>query len=589
LGWNLYLAVPLLAAVLAAGFGTGILMIGARERPNQVIAALHFGGAFWAGCEVLWNAAPDAQTALLLHRIAGPGWIFIGPLAVHLVCSVTEVRLPRLQRYVPALYALNAGFLLLAWTTDTMLARMDPVPWGYGMVPGSLFPLWSGQTALLIGLALFEWVRLHRRSPSASDRVTGARTGVLMTLPFVVGAASDIALPMFGVQVPRLGSLSCASIGGAAIYALRRYGFSMLDPGAFSQRVLATLPDGVALTSLNGRIRLANSRMDELLGCVSGGAVGLAIGDHLAIALPPGELREQECELLQVSGRQIPVAVSAVPMVNDDGSPQSFVLLVRDRREVAGLRLRLITSGRLAAVGQLAAGIAHEINNPLAFVRANLAHLRREWETLAAEVEKDGAAVPALAEWGSVLEESLEGVDRAAAIVRDVREFSHAGGEETELADLNAIVESALRMASPQLGAGVCVERAWGELPAIPCAPQRLRQLFLNLIVNAAQAVEGNGEIRLETRREADRALFRVRDDGHGIAREDLERIFDPFFTTKPAGKGTGLGLAICHEIARSHGGTIHVESELGRGTTVTVSLPLARPLAPDRCGSPAT
>jgi signal transduction histidine kinase len=272
------------------------------------------------------------------------------------------------------------------------------------------------------------------------------------------------------------------------------------------------------------------------------------------------------------------VSVAAAPLATRDGSIHGLVLIVRDRREVAGLRLRLITSGRLAAVGELAAGIAHEINNPLAFVRANLGHLRREWELLVGGLDKpeiDAGLRASLAEWGAVLEESLDGVDRAGAIVRDVRDFSHAGGEAREPADLNTLVEAALRMATPQLARGVQIERAFGELPAVPCSPQRLKQLFLNLVVNAIQAVGAEGAIRVETRRSGERAVVIVVDDGCGIAPEDLERIFDPFFTTKPAGEGTGLGLAISHEIARSHGGAIRVESELGRGTRVRVELPL--------------
>jgi PAS domain S-box-containing protein len=576
-----YLLLPLLAAVLGAGFGAVILGLGPRQRPNQTAAALLFGASFWGGCEVLWNTAADAETALQLHRVSALGWVFLGPNAVTLVCSLTEVSLPRIQRALPALYLLDAGFLLAAWTSDAMLAGMVRTPFGWGLVPGPLFGAWFALTTFAVAVGLTQWVRVYRRAHSSVDREAGARTGLYAMAPFALGSLTDGLLPLFDVQWPRVGSLSCASVGLVALWGLRRYGYTLLDGESFSQHVLRTLPDGVALTSLNGRIRLANTRMDELLGCRSGEAVGLALADHVDLPLldPPRELREGECELVQVSGRRIPVAISAAPLTARDDELHGLVLIVRDRREIAGLRLRLITSGRLAAVGELAAGIAHEINNPLAFVRANLGHLRREWELFAAGLDKpevDGGLRDSLAEWGTVLEESLDGVDRASAIVRDVRDFSHAGSEERELADLNELVEAALRMGTHQLAPGVQIERSFGELPAVPCSPQRLKQLFLNLIVNAIQAVGEEGRIRVETAESGALAVVTVLDDGCGIAPEDLDRVFDPFFTTKPAGEGTGLGLAISHEIARSHGGSIRVDSEPGRGTRVRVELPLA-------------
>ena len=579
MGNHLYLVVPLLAAMLAAGFGAAILIIGPQQRPNRASAALLLGGSFWGACEVLWNLAPEAGAALWIHRLSAPGWVLIGPHAVNLACNVSEVKLSRLQDWLLVFYAVGAVFVLATWTSDAMLAAMTPAPWGWALVPGPLFPVWFAGTAVLIATALVTWVRAHQLSRSAVDRNLGRRTAFLMTLPLVAGSFTDAILPCFGIQLPRLGALALATIGGLTIFALKRYGFSMLDTAAFSRRVLRTLPDGVALTSLNGRIRLANARMDELLGCRPGGALGLALREHLELPLldPPMERREEPSELVQLPGGRIPVAVSAAPITDERGTPLALVVVVRDQREIASLRLRLVTSSRMAAVGQLAAGIAHEINNPLAFVRANLGHLRSEWEPLAADLAKgEGLADPRVDEWGSVLEESLEGVDRAVAIVRDIRDFSHAGGEATELADVNALVEAALRVAAPQIAPGTRVERAFGDVPPLLCGPQRLKQLFLNLIVNAAQAVGEGGCVGIATAREGERAVVRVSDDGCGIEAHHLERIFDPFFTTKPAGEGTGLGLAISHEIARSHGGEIHVESEPGRGTTVRVELPLA-------------
>jgi two-component system NtrC family sensor kinase len=261
------------------------------------------------------------------------------------------------------------------------------------------------------------------------------------------------------------------------------------------------------------------------------------------------------------------------------GHPIGVVVVLRDLAELVSLRSRLALSGRLAAVGELAAGIAHEINNPLAFVRANLCALRRSWDALGVEVEKAAtgpAATGLLADGEELIEESLEGVDRAVAIIRDVRGLSHGGGDRREPASLNALLDGVLRIASPQLRGRIAVEKHYApDLPPISCAPQELQQVFLNLVLNAAQAIGHEGSICVTTRRDGGWVVATVEDDGCGIPPDVIERVFDPFFTTKAVGEGTGLGLGIAYEIVRRHRGEIRVESEVGSGARFRVRLPL--------------
>ena len=174
-----------------------------------------------------------------------------------------------------------------------------------------------------------------------------------------------------------------------------------------------------------------------------------------------------------------------------------------------------------------------------------------------------------------MLDDSLEGVERAAAIVRDVRAFSHGGGDERERFDPNEVVERALRVAAPQLLRVDSVERSYGDVPLVEGARRELEQVFLNLVVNAGQAIDEPGSLRVRTEVVDGEVEIAVADSGRGIAPEHLERIFDPFFTTKPVGEGTGLGLSISHEIVRRHGGRIDVSSEPGQGTEFRVRLPI--------------
>jgi signal transduction histidine kinase len=170
----------------------------------------------------------------------------------------------------------------------------------------------------------------------------------------------------------------------------------------------------------------------------------------------------------------------------------------------------------------------------------------------------------------------MEGVERTVSIVRDMKNFSQAGEDSRELADLRDVVETAVRMASARAPSGVEIRlRDTGEIPPVPCAANQLNQVLVNIIVNAIEAVGPDGWVDVATYLEGDLAVVQVEDNGPGMTEETTERLFDPVFTTKAAGEGTGLGLAISYEIVRNHGGEIRVISALGAGTVIEVRLPL--------------
>jgi two-component system NtrC family sensor kinase len=320
--------------------------------------------------------------------------------------------------------------------------------------------------------------------------------------------------------------------------------------------------------------------MARLLGTTRAQLVGVQVRDLVfgcELDLMQ-EVHEVECRIRHFGGRRVPVSVSSTILCDLQQAPIGLVLVVRDVREVAELRSHLAMSDRLAAVGELAAGIAHEINNPLAYVRSNLALLRQHWSELEKAIEKSGTpeyTAVLLSEGEEMIDESLEGVDRAVAIVRDVKGLSQASRREHEAADVNALLDGVIRMATSQLDRSTRIVKDYAPVPPLPCAPQELQQVFLNLVMNAGQAIGVSGEIRVTTRATGNSILIRVEDDGCGIAQETVGRIFDPFFTTKPVGEGTGLGLGIALEIVRKHGGEIAVESEPGEGTAFCVRLPV--------------
>ncbi|HET9552940.1 MAG TPA: ATP-binding protein [Anaeromyxobacteraceae bacterium] len=239
---------------------------------------------------------------------------------------------------------------------------------------------------------------------------------------------------------------------------------------------------------------------------------------------------------------------------------------------------RLAQADRLASIGTLAAGVAHELNNPLTFVLSNLAFAAEELERVLASPAAEPAAVEDLVR---ALEEARQGADRMRVIVRDLRALSRGDEQPHGPVEVARVLEYAVGLAWSELRHRARLVRVLGDVPPVRGSEARLGQVFLNLLVNAAQAVpEGapdRNEIRLVARRaDGDRVAIEVSDTGAGMSPETRRKIFDPFFTTKAAGVGTGLGLWVCHNLVAAHGGEIEVESEPGRGTTFRVLLPAA-------------
>ncbi len=278
--------------------------------------------------------------------------------------------------------------------------------------------------------------------------------------------------------------------------------------------------------------------------------------------------------------------------------------LRRTYSRLAGAQEQLLQSEKMASIGQLAAGVAHEINNPIGYVHSNLGTLQEYVGSLFAMLQGYARAIqyddPAASreslramrerldvdfiavDLPQLLSESREGIERVTKIVQDLKEFSHVGREEEmRPSDLRRGLESTLNIVWNDLKYKVRVEKHYGELPLVECHLSEINQVFMNLLINAGQAIAERGTIMLATGTDEDEVWISVADSGCGIGEDELARIFDPFFTTKPIGSGTGLGLAIAYRIVAKHNGRIEVSSRKGAGSTFRVVLPVVQPLLP--------
>jgi PAS domain S-box-containing protein len=351
------------------------------------------------------------------------------------------------------------------------------------------------------------------------------------------------------------------------------------------RRIVETSSEGIWIVDGGGRTTYANGRMAAMLGATPEGLAGVPATEVLddkktlfadRMASPDGSASERiDCQIRRRDGSTFWASVALSTIDDDAGQHAGVLAMVADATDQRRFQEQLMVSDRMVSVGTLAAGVAHEINNPLAAILGNL--------HLALEALRSGALGPheQLGDLEEELADSLEAAGRVRDIVRDLNIFSRTQEASASAVDVQKVVESSLRLAGNEVRHRARLARDYHPVPTVVANEARLGQVFLNLVVNAVQSLpEGHAdanEIRLSIRPdEHGRVVVAVRDTGSGMPPEVLRRLFTPFFTTKPVGVGTGLGLAICHRIVSSLGGEIAVESALGKGTEVRVILPPA-------------
>jgi PAS domain S-box-containing protein len=365
----------------------------------------------------------------------------------------------------------------------------------------------------------------------------------------------------------------------------------ILDSLPIARRdLIEHLDDGVVLTGCDGAVLDANPAAETILGSKVADVRGRPLNLLLAELTDPEHRTEVQQSLAELIELAMPITfefdasderaleVDAGPVRGGDGETAGFYAVLRDRTEHRRYEKFLRQSQRLETVASLTAGIAHEVNNPLAFVRSNLNHVQRICGSLEQELHELGLGdkKAEIEELRQVTEESLEGLDRIATTIERMRRFSRLQERELGDVDLNVVVDDALRMARLRSGPELTVRcELVPHLPTVRGSREHLVQAVLNVIVNARQALAGRSSalIRIETARVGDWVEIQVIDNGPGIPDELQERIFDPFYTTRRPGEASGLGLAVAFGIVREHRGHLDLESVVGKGCKFVIRL----------------
>jgi two-component system NtrC family sensor kinase len=352
------------------------------------------------------------------------------------------------------------------------------------------------------------------------------------------------------------------------------------------ERTFDAIVDPVALIDRQGTVVRANLGLARVLARPIGeiigtpypvllGPPGPGSADPIAASVAEGEPRTEEVRFANLPGVQ---QVTTSPYKDADGALQGAVVILKDVNDIKEQQERMQQASRLADIGQLAAGVAHEINTPLASIA-----LRAE-SLLKVAGDPRLQAVDAFKNFPRYLRTIDEEIFRCKKIISALLEFSRRRPPEVRETDLNALAERAADLVGHQLKLKqiALALRLEPQLPHIRADDDQLRQALIALLMNAGDATPAGGRIEVETRKSGDHEVtFSVTDNGVGIPRENLDRIFSPFFTTKPVGQGTGLGLALCHGIVTAHGGAILVESDPGKGSRFSLVLPIRGPETP--------
>ncbi len=379
---------------------------------------------------------------------------------------------------------------------------------------------------------------------------------------------------------------------------------------SYLRKLQAMIPAAVVVVRKDGSLREMNRSAHELLGVDPVDDIRLQLPDFWPdVPSSLADVALLEAEWL-ANGEPLPVLISSATL-DEDETKGDVVIVASDLRDRKRMEVELRHAQKLESIGQLAAGVAHEINTPMQFVGDNVAFLRESFDDLMRLLERAmevAAESPRGGEVAELAEEldldflqgrlpksfsrTMDGIERVTSIVGAMKAFSHPGTGKAP-ADLNEALQTTLAVATNEYRYVADVETDFGDLPMVHCRVGDLNQVFLNLIVNAAHAIQERyanaaeqgaansqgerGTIRISTRVDGTSAEIRIEDDGGGIPEAIQARVFDPFFTTKSVGKGTGQGLSLAHTvIAERHRGTIHFESTPGEGTTFVIRIPIA-------------
>jgi len=563
---------------------------------HRILVALLIALMLWtAGAVCRFSVTTQAGLEASLQLL------FLGVFTVPplwLLFAAHYARIPRLTRHrglwiplmVPSLVAwavllTNHGHGLMIRDLSFHAMRAGGRAWA-----GPAFWAFLVWAYLLLAIGVAIHLRTAARMVVNADRRRGVLLALFAAIPILTSLNYVFQVVPLSFDLTPTGLTFSLVLLSAAVFRYR-----LLESLPLARRdVIEHLDVGVVIANAEGSILDLNAAAAWILGESAGRLKGRLLVETLASLLPEARREPLERALEGIASTRDSVqtevhteddrflAVRSALVRDPRGAPAGRFVVLRDRTDERRTERVLHQTQRLETVGTLAAGVAHEVNNPLAFIRSNLQQMHRMGERVDEERAAPGAASKLavdLSDLREIAEETLDGIDRIERLVSDMRLLSSRRDEPFVATDLNRVVCDALRLADLSRGSDVRIDSDLYEpLPEVSGAPRRLVQALLNVLVNAKQALRetASPHIRVSTRFEHGFVVVSIDDNGPGMDEGVQARIFDPFFTTKGPGEGTGLGLSIAYDILRDHGGALEVVSSPGEGTRFAARVPAA-------------
>jgi len=578
-----YSVLPLMAILVSAAFGAVSISWDSERRGTRSMGALFGAISLWALVDLLTSMESDPERARRIMAWTHVGPLLVGPAVLWVVAQMLPQSRARLEGLV--VRAALASVVVGVGAAFTPGVILEMVPTWYGWMPrygpvsivlvpvGLMLPVYSAVLAS----------RIPPREGNAEvdrKRVVGLR--VCMALSIGIAMPTEFLFPLLGIPVPRLGALG-AALASAMVWMLVLHGTEdlMLTPRGVARKILAELRDGVVLVDLEGRILTINARFAEMARRPSSALVGRSLSRLLDAPLNRilAGVEDRESSLYGADAGSFPVSLSSSLARSRSGRPVGVVVAVRDRREIDDLRRQLLSSGRLAAIGELAAGIAHEVNNPVAFIRSDLNLLAERSDEVRRAVAGTTLGLDQLMVFDRTderLRRARERLDHVAQVVVDVREFAHVGGAGQGGSDPVAVVEGAMRLARMQRGGDVTLRVARVAGDDRFDAGQELKQILLVLLRLLAEGTEKGGTVDVDLRTDG-------RELAVGLAASPLQpdgaalrARFEALGAAGPMATGDAdLGLATASELIEQLGGRLALSGEPASGIRVELAMPL--------------
>ena len=569
---NVIALLSLISSGLCFLLGNFVYTLNRRKDTNQIFLLMCLSISYWAFTDFMVTQAENMDAAVMWFKI-GFLWPFTVALLFHFVLVFTEKTKLFSNKYMVFLiYAPAAFFSFLELTTNLVSGELVKGTWGYTyniQETSSLF--WIGSTWLFT-LAIFGLVLCLRYCGKAADtKKTQAKfVSFGFSIPLFSSLISQAYPLLTEVQIPDFSVISTTALCVFVGYAIWKHNLFLLNPLTAAENIISTMPDGLILVDAEGKIISANKSMLNLLNCSESEVLEKPVDlllENKKFSIESLEkmgsngLKNYEITFNTKTGNTIPVSLSASLVRNKEGKIRGAVGIVRDITEKKQMENLLVASEKMAAIGQAATMVGHDLRNPLQAI-GNATHC------ITQEVKSLGANNPVLTNSLKMLGIIQKSIDYANNIVIDLKDFSSERKPDIKKTALNELIKDAFQQCKTPKNVKTVTK--FGSIPLINVDRYMMKRVFVNIVTNSMQAMEiKGGVLEVSTQKTADFIEVCFKDTGVGMSKQTLKNLFTPFFTTKA--QGMGMGLSISKKFVESNGGFIEVKSEEGKGTTFTI------------------